>query len=57
MGSFNSRTAMLYLLDCIFGQMFSLNYDQNIHNLAQFSQRKVERDYYYKAIQDTNNSD
>lgn len=57
MGSFTSRTAMLYLLDCIFGQMFSLNYEQNITNLARFSQRKIERDYYYRNTHSTNNSD
>ena len=47
MGSFASRTAMLYLLDCIYGQMFALNYKQNMDNLILFSKRKAERIYYY----------
>lgn len=48
-GSFASRTAMLYLLDCLYGQIFSLNYERNRSNLTQFSQRKVERSYYYNV--------
>lgn len=47
MGSFASRTAMLFLLDCLYGQLFALNYQQNYDNLACFSQRKIERSYYY----------
>lgn len=47
MGSFASRTAMLYLLDCVYGQMFALNYEQNMDNLISFSKRKAERIYYY----------
>jgi len=47
MGSFASRTAMLYLLDCVYGQMFALNYKQNMDNLISFSKRKAERIYYY----------
>jgi DNA-binding MurR/RpiR family transcriptional regulator len=49
MGSFYSRTAMLYLLDCLYGQIFSLDYEQNKNNLTLFSQRKVERSYFYNA--------
>lgn len=48
MGSFSSRTAALYILDCLFGYMFSLNYEESKNNLARFSQRKMEREYFYK---------
>lgn len=50
MGSFASRTAMLYTLDCLYGVLFSLHYEQNKKNLACFSQRKVERNYYYDVL-------
>lgn len=53
MGSFASRNAFLYLLDCLYGTMFSLNYEQNKQNLSAFSQRKVERSYYYIYLPDT----
>lgn len=53
MGSFASRNAFLYLLDCLYGTMFSLNYEQNKQNLSAFSQRKVERSYYYTYLPDT----
>ena len=53
MGSFASRTAFLYLLDCLYGTMFSLNYEQNKENLSAFAQRKVERGYYYTYLPDT----
>ena len=36
MGSFASRNAFLYLLDCLYGTMFSLNYEQNKQNLSAF---------------------
>ena len=49
MGSFVSRTAMLYLLDCLYGQIFSLNYEENKNNLTRFSQRKIERSYFYNS--------
>lgn len=48
MGSFSSRTAALYILDCLFGYMFALNYEESKNNLARFSQRKIEREYFYK---------
>lgn len=48
-GSFASRVAMLYLLDCLYGQIFSLDYEKNKNNLTQFSQRKVERSYFYNG--------
>lgn len=49
-GSFSSRTAMLFVLDCLYGQIFALNYKQNYDNLACFSQRKIERNYYYNTL-------
>lgn len=48
MGSFSSRTAFLYTLDCIFGQMFSLNYQRNKQILGESARRKEARDYVYK---------
>lgn len=47
MGSFVSKVAMQYVLDCLFGQIFSLQYDRNKENLIRFSQRKVARSYFY----------
>ncbi len=47
MGSFGSRTGFLYLLDCLYGQIFALNYEENKNNLTLFSQRKIERSYFY----------
>ena len=47
MGSFASRTAMTFLLDCLYGQIFSLQYERNRDNLNLFSRRKVERSYFY----------
>lgn len=49
MGSFVSRTGMLYLLDCLYGQLFSLHYERNKENLTQFAQRKMERSYFYNS--------
>lgn len=48
-GSFASRTAMLYLLDCIYGQLFALDYEKNLNKLSAYSRRKEERKYYYKG--------
>lgn len=47
-GSFASRTAMLYLLDCIYGQLFLLDYEQNVLNLKNYAHRKAECKYYYR---------
>lgn len=47
MGAFISRTAMAFVLDCLYGQIFSLQYQRNKENLDRFSQRKVERSYFY----------
>lgn len=48
MGSFSSRTAALYVLDCLYGYMFALNYEENKRKLALLSQRKIEREYFYR---------
>lgn len=48
-GSFASRVAMLYLLDCLYGLIFSLDYEKHKNNLTQFSQRKIERSYFYNG--------
>ncbi len=52
MGSFASRTAFLFLLDCVFGQLFSINYKQNTENLNDSSRRRAAREYYYKVLQE-----
>lgn len=49
MGSFASRTGMLFLLDCLYGQIFALDYETNKNNLTLFAQRKVERSYFYNT--------
>lgn len=54
MGSFVSRTAFLYVLDCLYGQIFSLNYERNKENLTSFSQRKMERSYFYNTNRQSN---
>ncbi len=50
MGSFASRTAILFLLDCLYGEIFSRQYQKNKENLASFSKRKTEREYYYTFL-------
>ena len=57
MGSFASRTGMLFLLDCLYGQIFTLDYETNKNNLTLFSQRKVERSYFYNASDPINSTD
>ena len=47
MGSFASRAAMTFVLDCLYGQIFALHYEQNKENLNLFSRRKIERSYFY----------
>lgn len=47
-GSFASRISMQYLLDCIYGQLFSLDYEQNVKNLQNYVKRKAECKYYYR---------
>ena len=55
-GSFASRTAMLYVLDCLYGQIFSLNYDKNLENLEKLSKSRVERNYYYHALKSSDDT-
>jgi len=47
MGSFASRDAMLYILDCLFGEVFNLDYFENKKRLFKSSKRKEEREYFY----------
>ena len=47
MGSFASRSAMTFVLDCLYGVLFSMDYEKNKENLTEFSRRKVEREYFY----------
>lgn len=49
MGAFSSRTAFLFVLDCLFGEIFSLNYEENKKNLMKYHQRKLERNYFYTS--------
>lgn len=55
MGSFASRAAMTFVLDCLYGQIFALHYEQNKENLNLFSRRKIERSYFYD-VGDNNES-
>lgn len=57
MGSFASRTGILFLLDCLYGQIFSLDYETNKNNLTLFSQRKVERSYFYSTDNPADSTD
>ena len=50
MGSFSSRTSMCYVLDCLYGILFSLDYEQNMDNLVKFAHCKVERSYFYSGL-------
>ena len=47
MGCFESRTAFLYVLDCLYGLVFSKNYEKNTKHLIDCAARKAEHDYYY----------
>lgn len=57
MGSFASRTAALFTLDCLYGEIFSRHYEKNKENLAAFAQRKAEREYYYTALKEKPHKD
>lgn len=57
MGSFASRTGMLFLLDCLYGQIFTIDYETNKNNLTLFAQRKVERSYFYNTDDPANSTD
>lgn len=48
LGSFTSRNAMLYVLDCLFGELFNLNYEENKKNLLTSSDRKRNRNFFYE---------
>ncbi len=49
-GSFAARTEMLYVLDCVYGQIFVSDYEKNMKRLIAYSNRKLERKYYYEDI-------
>lgn len=46
MGTFFSRTSIQFLLDCLFGNIFMLDYEKNKENLALFYKRSEERKYF-----------
>lgn len=46
MGSFASRTAFQYILDILYGILFSKNYEENVARLYDSSKRKKERDEF-----------
>lgn len=48
MGSFASRTSALFILDCLYSYIFSINYEKNMENLSNSSRRKATREYFYK---------
>ena len=52
MGCFASRTSFLYILDCIYGIIFSKNYEKNREYLMDRARKKAERDYYYTFFKD-----
>ena len=51
MGCFASRTSFLYVLDCIYGIIFSKHYEQNKQYLIERAKQKTERNYYYHLFQ------
>ena len=53
MGCFSSRTSFLYLLDCLYGIIFSKNYEKNRENLIRCARQKAEHNYYYTFLNDT----
>lgn len=47
-GSFFSRTAMQFSLDCLYGMVFALNYQQNIEFIRESETRRLELKMYYE---------
>ena len=45
-GSFAQRTAMGYVCDCLFGMIFSLDYEKNVKNLHELHERNHEHRLY-----------
>ena len=52
MGCFSSRTAFLYVLDCLYGAIFEKNYSDNCDYLVRCAEQKATHDYYYTYLQD-----
>ena len=50
MGCFASRTSFLYVLDCMYGIIFSKNYEENKEHLINCAKQKAEHDYYYSLF-------
>ena len=50
MGCFASRTSFLYVLDCMYGIIFSKNYEANKEHLIRCAQQKAEHNYYYTLL-------
>lgn len=47
-GSFAARTAMTYVLDCIFGIVFNMDYEANVEKLRALTRRNEQRNLYLK---------
>ena len=47
MGCFASRTAFLYLLDCLYGIVFAKDYEENREHMLQSARQKAGRSYFY----------
>lgn len=45
-GSFASRTAMMYVLDCLFGLIFAMDYGRNVQNLHALYERNATSRLY-----------
>ena len=48
MGCFSSRTSFLYILDCIYGSLFSINYEKNKEYLIKCANQKAAHNYFYR---------
>ena len=53
MGCFESRTAFTYVLDCLYGIVFSKDYEKNSEHLLQCARQKAAHDYFYTYLTDT----
>ena len=48
MGPIASRTSALYVLDCLFATLFTLDFERNVSDLTQSALRKERRHYFYR---------
>ena len=53
MGCFFSRTAFLYILDCLYGIVFEKDYEMNKEHLLRCAKQKAAHNYYYTYLEDT----